>query len=115
MESHEVHYIGVIPFGDMPRIGRVLELATRSGLNVSRIFTTQLDASIESNKEGDAYISVNPTDTVVELVGITMDLPNQRRSASSKGNPFDNFPEQVARINSNFIFAKRSADTIIVS
>eukprot|EP00599_Poterioochromonas_sp_BG-1_P001072 CAMPEP_0173152900 /NCGR_PEP_ID=MMETSP1105-20130129/12528_1 /TAXON_ID=2985 /ORGANISM="Ochromonas sp., Strain BG-1" /LENGTH=265 /DNA_ID=CAMNT_0014068709 /DNA_START=253 /DNA_END=1050 /DNA_ORIENTATION=- len=103
MQDHEVHFVGVVPSSDVSRIGTVINLATRCNLVISRLFTTQLETLIESEKPGERHIEVNAGDTVIEFVGITIDK-------STKGSNFNDFIQQVQRHVSRF--SQKSVETI---
>lgn len=105
MQDHEVHFVGVVPSSDVGRIGTVINLANRCNLVISRLFTTQLETLIESEKPGERHIEVNAGDTVIEFVGITIDK-------STKGSNFNDFIQQVQRHVSRF--SQKSVETIQV-
>lgn len=109
MQDHETHFVGVISATDLYKIGDVINLALKSNLVVSKIFTTQLDSAIDSYGKDDTYIAVNPQDTVIEFVGISLDQ-------TTRGIHFDDFIQRVQRnISNNILFARRPVESIQVS
>jgi hypothetical protein len=108
MEDHEVHFIGVISSNDLDKVGDVLNLAKKKNLVVAKLFTTQSETAIDSSSGKDSfYINIQPGDTVIEFVGITLEM-------STKGLSFDDFVAATKRICSNIIFTRASVDVIQV-
>ncbi len=97
MSAREVHFIAVVPPSSINSLGRLLSAATKNKLVLGHSCTTANDIYTDS-------ISVQSTDTIVEIVG----------NVSTKGY-YDNFLNEAQRIDRNITITTLSADATVVS